>query len=148
DWAALNNALVFGSSAAFAGAVTVAAAFFVAGKSSWARSVIVAVTLATALLAALIWTCFWFDPWLIRSHMGTWEFVRLRHTMTDWLMSIVRYDIPLAAGVGLLVGPLSGRLAVFARRRPRVAIGLVLGLLFAGTLAPVHTRLFDLIVLW
>ena len=70
--------------------------------------------------------------------MGYGEFVRLRNTMPRWSAAIVRYQIPLGAVVGLLLGSLSGLLAVLARRRPRFAMGLFLGLIFAGASDPVQ----------
>ena len=56
--------------------------------------------------------------------------------MFHWSASIVRYEIPLGTVVGLLLGTLAGALALLARRRPRVAMGLILGLLFAARQNP------------
>jgi hypothetical protein len=78
--------------------------------------------------------------------MGHWEFVRLRETMLHWGASIVRYDIPLGAVVGLVLGVVGGRLAVLTRRHPRIAMGLMLGLLFAGASEPVQRLAFDLVL--
>ncbi len=65
--------------------------------------------------------------------------------MLQWSASIVRYEIPLGAVVGLLLGLFAGALARLARR-PRVAMGLVLGLLFAGASEPVQRLAFGLVV--
>ena len=132
DWASFHNALVFGSSAAVASAVAAALAFAVGGKTKWTYEVVFAVTLTVALLTAVAYTCLWLDPSLARSRMGYWEFVRLRDTLLRWSASIVRSEIPLGGVVGLLLGVLAGRSAVLARRHPRVAMGLMLGLLFAA----------------
>jgi hypothetical protein len=148
DWAAFDRALVFGSSTAIASAVTVAVAFVVVGKMKWARSVISAVTVAIALLTAAAYTCLWLAPWLLRSSMGYGELVRLRNTMPRWSAAMVRYQIPLGALVGLLLGSFSGVLAILARRRPRLAMGLFLGLISAGSSEPVQEFTFDLVLSW
>jgi hypothetical protein len=66
--------------------------------------------------------------------------------MLQWSASIVRYEIPLGAVVGLLLGTLAGALALLARRRPRLAMGLILGLLFAGASEPVQGLAFGLVI--
>jgi MFS family permease len=148
DWAAFHNALVFGSSAAVASAVAAALAFAIGGKTKWTYEVVFAVTLTVALLTAVACTCLWLAPWLARSRMGYWEFVRLRDTLLRWSASIVRSEIPLGGVVGLLLGVLAGRLAVLARRHPRIAMGLMLGLLFAGASEPVQRVAFGLVLFW
>jgi hypothetical protein len=56
--------------------------------------------------------------------------------------------MPLGAIVGLLLGSLSGLLAFLARRRPRLAMGLFLGLILAGSTGPVQDFTFDLVLSW
>jgi hypothetical protein len=146
DWSFIDNALVFGSSMTIAGTFATALAFAITGKTKRAIEVVLAVTLAVALLAAVVYTGLWFAPSLARSRIGPWELDRLRHTMRYWSASIVRYEMPLGAVVGLLLGTLAGALALLARRRPRVATGLILGLLFAGASEPVQRLAFGLVV--
>jgi hypothetical protein len=148
DWFSFNNALVFGSSTAIAGAVATALAFAIGGKTKWTLEVVFAVTLTVALLTAVAYTCLWLAPWLARSRMNHWEFVRLRHTLLRWSAAIVRYEMPLGAVVGLLLGALAGLVAVLARRQPRIAMGLMLGLLFAGVSEPVQRLAFGLVLFW
>jgi hypothetical protein len=62
DWDSFNNALVFGSSMAIAGAVATALAFAVGGKTKWTLEVVFAVTLAVALLTAVVYICLWLAP--------------------------------------------------------------------------------------
>ena len=68
--------------------------------------------------------------------------------MLLWSASIGSYQFPLGAVVGLLPGAIAGRLAVLARRRPRVATGLILGLLFAFASEPVRRPAFGLVLFW
>jgi hypothetical protein len=141
DWAAIDNALVFGSSMTIAGTFATALAFAIGGKTKYAIEVVFAVTLTVALLAAVAYIGLWFAPWLARSRIGPWELERLRHTLLYWSASIVRYEIPLGAVVGLLLGTLAGALALLARRRPGMtypfvpASGVTLGAIAGALIA-------------
>jgi MFS family permease len=148
DGAALNYAVVFGSSMAIAGAAASAFAFAVGGKTRWAFELIFAVTLAVVFLTAVAYTCFWHAPWLARSQMDYWKFQRLRDIMLRWAEVIVRYEIALGVVVGLAFGALAGLLAILARRRPRIAMGVLLGMLAAGAWSPIHRFAFGLILSW
>jgi hypothetical protein len=148
DWAPLDNALVFASSAAIVGAVAAVVALAVAGERKRALEVALAVSLAIALLAAVACTCLWLAPGIARGRMGFWEFERLRGTLLRWCSEIVRYQVPLGAVVGPLSGALAGLWAVLARHRPRLATGLALGLLFACAAGPVQQFAFGLVVSW
>jgi hypothetical protein len=136
DWEALVRALVFGSSTALACGFAIPTALAVGGRPRWALSFLVAIALSVAFLAATIVTCLWLAPWIARGQMGYWEFERLRQTTGHWAASISLYEAPLAAAVGPLLGSVSGLLVVLSRRRPRAALGLLLGLLVAGAFAP------------
>jgi hypothetical protein len=120
----------------------------VGGKTQWTFAVGFAAALTVAPLTAGAYTCLWLDPWIARSRMSYWQFVWLRHTMLDWSAEIVRHDVPLGAVIGLLLGALAGRLALLARRQPRMALGLMLGLLFAGVSEPVQRLAFGLVLFW
>ena len=148
DWNSFDNALVFGSSAAIAGAVATAVSLAIGGKKKWALDFVFAVTFAVALLVAGAYACLWVDPSLVRSRMGHWEFLRLRDTLTRWFLFVVRYDIPLCAVVGLLPGAIAGLLVVLAGQRPRIAIGLIIGLLLAAAAEPVQRLTFELVQFW
>jgi MFS family permease len=148
DWDAFNNAIVFASSTAIAGAVATAFALAIAGKRKWALEVTIAVSLPVALLGVVVYTCFWRYPWLARSRMGQWEFVRLQNTSLRWFATMVRYQVPHGAVVGLVLGAVAGSLAILARRQPRIAMGMTLGLLFAIMLEPVQRVVFEIVVFW
>ncbi len=60
----------------------------------------------------------------------------------------MRYQLPLGLVAGLLLGSLSGLLALLARRRPRIAMGLFLALLLASTFDPVQELTFGLLLSW
>jgi MFS family permease len=148
DWDSFHNALAFGSAAAIAGAVATALGLAIGGKTKWAREFVFAATFAVALLAAGAYACFWLNPWLARSWMGHWELLRLRDTMTSWSVATVRYELPLGAVVGLLAGAIAGLVVALARRRPRIAMGLVVGMLFAAAIEPVQRLAFGLVLAW
>ncbi len=155
DWAALGNALAFGPSAiafgsslAIAGAIAAVTSFAIAGRPRWAVEIAAAVGLAMVVLAAVATTCLWLAPGIARGRMGYWEFLDLRRTAFLWGALIVGYEVPLGAVLGLVAGSLSGLWAIQARRRPRVAMGLLLGLLFAGTFAPVQEFILGLVLFW
>jgi hypothetical protein len=122
--------------------------FAIGGKTKWVFVVGFAVTLTVALLTAVAYTCLWLDPLIARSRMSQWQFLWLRHTMLDWSAEIVRHEVPLGAVVGLLLGALAGRLALLARRQPRIALGLMLGLVFASASEPVQRLGFGLVLFW
>jgi len=133
---------------AIAGAVATALALAAGGKRKWALDVVLAAVAAAALLIAAAYTCLWLCPWLARSRMGHWELLRLRQTLLLWAAAIVRHELPLGAGVGLLLGAVAGRLTVLARRQPRIAIVLLLGLIVAGASEPVQRLAFGLVLIW
>ncbi len=147
DWSPLDNALVFASSMAISGPVAVIAVFAVGGKRRWVLDVVGAIMLLVAVFTAVVYTCLWLNPWLARSRMGTWEFIRLRSTMLDLSAATVRYNVPLGTIVGLILGTIVGLLAIIARRRPRVAIGLIAVLLLAGAAEPVQRLAFGLVLM-
>jgi hypothetical protein len=68
--------------------------------------------------------------------------------MTRWSAATVRYEFPLGAVVGLLAGAIAGLVVVLARRRPSIAMGLVIGLLFAAAMEPVQRLAFGLVLTW
>jgi hypothetical protein len=148
DWDSFDNALVFASSTAIASALATAFAFAIAGKKKWALEVVIVVTCTVAVLTAVAYTCLWLAPSLARSRMGHWEFVRLQNTTLRWSTAIVRHQIPLGVVVGMLVGAVAGNLAILSRRHPRIAMGLMLGLLFAGASEPVQHLVFELVLFW
>jgi hypothetical protein len=148
DWDSFQNALAFGSSVATAGAVATALALGIGGKTMWAVEFVIAVASVVALLIAVGCTCLWFDPSIARNFMGHWELERLRATMGGWSEAVVRYEVPLSAVVGLMPGAIAGLVAVLARRRPRIAMALIIALLVAAAAEPVRQLAFGLVLFW
>jgi hypothetical protein len=143
-----NDLVGFGCAFAIAGAVAASVALALGGKRKWAVEIALAVALtmvATAVLAAL---ALWVAPMTVRSRMDAWSFLRLQQDVLRWGEAIVKFHAPLGVGVGGVVGAIAGLLIVLARRRPRLAIGISLGLLVTCAAGPEQPILFGLVFLW
>jgi hypothetical protein len=132
---------------AVGGTVAVIVCLGIGGKRRWACEVVCAVAVLVVVLTAVVYTCLWLYPWLVRSQMGGGDFVNLQYTMSYLSQDTVRHTVPLGSAVGALLGTIAGLLVVIARRWPRVAIGLIAALLLAGAMGPVQRSAFDLVVL-
>jgi hypothetical protein len=109
---------------------------------------LLAIALAAAAATALWCILLWVDPVTLRNHMDAWSFLRLRQGTWLWGEQIAGFQGPMAAGVGVVVGVVSGVLIALARKRPRLATMLAVTLLFACAASPVQESLFGLVVIW
>jgi hypothetical protein len=148
EWAALCSGVLFASSLVIAGAAALVAGLAVADQRRWALEALGALLVTIAVLGVLVYVCLWLDPWLVRSQMSGNQFVRLRDVTFYLSVDVVRYAVPFASVVGLLVGMTAGLLAVNARRRPRAVMALVAVLVLASIAVPVQRSAFDLVILW
>jgi hypothetical protein len=146
DWAALRSGVVFASSLAIAGAVALFTCLTVVGQRRRALEAICGLALTVAVLSGGVYTFLWIDPWLVRSHMGGHQFVRLQQTTFYLAQDIAKYELPLASVVGLVVGTTAGLVALSLRRWPRVAITLLATALVAGKAASLHESALDLVI--
>jgi hypothetical protein len=143
-----NDLIGFGCALAIAGAVAAAVAVGLAGKKRWAVEIALVVVLMAAAGAALAYFAFWVAPMTVRSRMDAWSFLRLRQDVPRWGEAVVLFHAPMAAGVGSVVGASAGLLILLARRRPRRATGIALGLLFACAAEPVQQFIFRGVIFW
>jgi hypothetical protein len=77
--------------------------------------------------------------------MDLWSFQRLQHLAPLWAKSLAGYHVPLGAAVGLALGTVAGLLIRLGRRRPRLATGMALAILFAFASDPGRPFTFDLV---
>jgi hypothetical protein len=138
----------FGCAFAIAGTVATSVALALGGKRKWAVELALAVVLAISVAVVLAALALWVAPMTVRSRMDTWSFLRLREDVLRWGEFILGFYAPLGVGLGSVVGGIAGLLTVLARRRPRLATGISLGLLVACASGPVRTILFGLVILW
>jgi hypothetical protein len=143
-----NDLTGFACSAAVAGAVSATVALGIGGKLRWAGQVVLAVSLTVAALAGLAYVSLWVSPWAVRSRINGTSFVQLRQLVPLWGAEVLRFTLPLGALGGGVFGTVAGLLTAVARRKPRLAMGLALGLLLACATSPVQSSGFDLMILW
>lgn len=145
DWSRLDNTLYF------AQAMTVALTFL---SSSFAfggdRRLGLAVRGTGAILLVLIhgagMTGFWLAPWLGRSWMSYFDFLRFRQRLFVLASACVLFDLPFGAVLGLVLGTIAGLLGIVARRSPHQAIGLFVALILAVSNGPVQRFAFGIVV--
>src|SRR5262249_26220244 len=135
----------FGMSLAVACAVAAAVTLFVGGEKGWAAAVVLAVSLAS-LVAAALGVVLWMNPSILRNHTDAWSFLPLLDLPRLWSAEILRFQTPFAAGVGLVIGMAGGLLILLSRRMPRLAIALAYGLLFACAAGPVQRSGLDIVI--
>ena len=138
----------FGCSLDLAGVVAAIVAVGLAGKRRWAVEIALAVALTAVAAVTLAYLALWVAPWTVRSRMDAWSFLRLREDVLRWGEAIAMFHAPMATGVGSVVGVIAGLLFLLARRWPRLATGIALGLLFAYASDPVRQFSFDLVIRW
>ncbi len=138
----------FGCAFAIAGAVAASVALTLSGKRKWAVELALAVVMPTAATAVLAALALWVAPMTVRSRMDAWSFLRLQEDVLEWGEVILRFYAPLGVGTGIAVGGVAGLLIVLARRRPRLATGISLGLLMACASGPARSILFGLVIFW
>ena len=63
--------------------------------------------------------------------MDPWSLLRLQELAPLWAKALAGYHVPLGAVVGLALGTIAGLLIRLGRRRPRLATGMALAILFA-----------------
>jgi hypothetical protein len=138
----------FGCALALAGAAAAIVAVGLAGRWRWSVEIALAVMLMAVAGAALAYLALWVNPWTVRSRMDAWSFLRLRRDLPRWAEAIVLFHAPMGAGVGGVVGAIAGLLILLARRWPRWATGIALGLLFACAFDPVQQLIFRAVISW
>ena len=120
----------FGCSTAIAGAAAAIAAFGIGGRKRWAVQLALSVLLVGAIAAMLLVYLLWLDPTFARMRMDPWSLQRLQHVAPLWGEQLAGYHGPLGAAVGIALGTTAGLLIRFGRRRPRLATGVALAILF------------------
>jgi hypothetical protein len=143
-----NDVMGFGCALALAGAVAAAVAVGLAGKKRWAVEIALVVAMVAATGATLAYLALWVAPMTVRSRMDAWSFLRLRQDVPRWGEAIVLFHVPMAAGVGSLVGAIAGLLILLARRWPRWATAIALGLMFACAAELVQQFIFRGVISW
>jgi hypothetical protein len=129
--ATLSDGIGFGCSLAIAMAAAVIATFGFGGRRRWAIELTLSVLLVSLILALLIGYFFWFDPTFARRKMNLWQFQGAQSHAANWAGQIARYHGPLGGMVGAALGTTTGLLTILARRKPGLAIGAALAILFA-----------------
>jgi hypothetical protein len=128
----LNDVIGFGCSMAISGAAAATAAFVLGGRRRWAVQLALSVLLVGVIGASLLVYFLWIDPSILRQQMDLRSFRRLQHLAPRWAKSLAGYHVPLGAALGLALGTIAGLLIRLGRRRPRLATGMVLAILFAS----------------
>jgi hypothetical protein len=141
-----NDLIGFACSLALAGVVASAVAVGLAGRRRWTLEIALAVVLMAAAAAVLAYLALWVFPWTVRSRMDAWSFLGLRRDVPRWGQAIILFHAPMGAGVGSVVGVMAGLLILLARRRPRLATGIALGLLFACASSQVQRFVFGAVI--
>jgi hypothetical protein len=125
-----------------------AAACAVGGRWRWALKVAAAVILASLLIALLVAYFFWFDIRYARSRLNSWDFLHYRRMAHDWAVLIPGFLIPLGGAVGIVLGSITGLLARLARRKPRLAGMIAVGLLIVSASEPGRQFALGQMTLW
>jgi hypothetical protein len=143
-----NDLVAFACALAVAGLSAAAVAFVISGEKKLAREVFVAISIATAVSLATGYVLLWVDPSVVRGQMDAWSFLRLRADSAHWAEAVLLFVTPFAAGVGVVVGLITGllfRTAVWSRRNATV---LALGLLAICAIEPLRESLFGFVAGW
>jgi hypothetical protein len=143
-----NELADFACAFTITGAVAASVTLMLEGKMSWAVEIALSVALTMAATAVLAYVALWAAPWTVRSRMDAWSFLRLQHQVLRCGKESVCFPMLLGVGVGAVVGAIMGKLTIIARRRPRLAGWLFLGLLVTCASGPVRPILFDLVFFW
>ena len=130
------------------GAVAASIALLLAGKWRWAVQVAIAFVLTAGAVAGVAYVLLWGGPWTLRNRMDAWSFLRLQMDVEHAGKAMAGFYGPMAVGVGAVVGAITGGLIALARRRPRLARWICLGVLVACASGPVRPVLFDAVVFW
>jgi hypothetical protein len=141
----LDDVVGFGCSLAFAAAAAAIVAFAIGGRRRWAVELAIGVAVVGGIIALLLAYFLWFDPTFARRHLNLWSFQRLQGRARRWPEQLAGYHAPLGAGVGLALGAVTGLLTVLARRKPRPATGIALGVLLAFASTSGRQFAFDLL---
>jgi hypothetical protein len=124
--------LAFSSQLAIACAMATAAALGAGGKRALALEVALGAALAALAVSIVLHVFMWVSPWPVRSSMDYWHFLRLQRAVESSAERVIMFHAPVGVIAGVALGTVAGLLAVLARRRPRLATCLALGLLFAS----------------
>ena len=125
-----DDVVGFAYSIAIAGASAAVASFLMGGRKRWAVELALSVVILSSIAALALVYFLWFDPMILRQRMDPWSLQRLQHGASHWAEQHVKYHGPLGAIVGISFGTLAGSLTYLGRRRPRLAVGLALIILF------------------
>jgi hypothetical protein len=140
----LDDVVGFGVSMAIAGTAAAIAAFGIGGRRRWAIQVALTVLLVGAIVALLLLYFLWLDPTFARQRMDFGSFDRLRSSASHWAEQLPGYHGPLGAAVGVALGTIAGLLIRLGRKRPRLATGAALAILFALASGPGRQTVIDL----
>jgi hypothetical protein len=133
----LEDVAAFGCSLGITGAAAAIVAFGIGGRRRWAVELTLAVTILGVIAAALLIYFLWFDPTFARQKMNLWRFQWLQNGARRWAEDVAGLHAPLGVPVGIVLGTIAGLLTILGRRRPRLATGIALVVLFtfASTLS-------------
>ncbi len=141
----LDDVVGFGISMAIAGTAAAIAAFGIGGRRRWAIQLVLSVLLVGASASLLLLYFFWLDPTFARQRMDFWTFDRLQRSASHWAKQLPGYHGPLGAAVGIALGAVAGLLIRLGRKRPRLATGAALAILFALASGPGRQTVIDLV---
>ncbi len=127
----INDAIGFGCSTAIAAAAAAITAFGLGGRRRWAVEMAVSILLLATIAALLVVDFVVLDPTFLRTRVDPWTVLRLQSGAERWAEQLAGYHVPLGAAVGITLGAAAGLLIQLARRRPRLATGTALAILFA-----------------
>jgi hypothetical protein len=150
--ASIDELIAFACSFAVAVPIASAMPLILGGKSSQAVEALLAIAIVIVASGGITYVFLWAAPSLVRSHMGYWEFLRLQHLVLFAASMSVTLCARLGAIIGGGIGTIAGLLVLLARRTPKLAAGLVAGLLLACASGPVQSFAFglatDLVLEW
>jgi hypothetical protein len=142
--AATDELIAFACSFAVAVPIASAMPLILGGKTSRAVEAMLAIAFAIVASGGMTYVFLWAAPSLVRSQMGSWEFLRLQNLILFAASMGASLCAPLGAIVGGAIGTIAGLLVLLARRTPKLAAGLVAGLLLACASGPVQSYAFGL----
>jgi hypothetical protein len=143
-----DDVVGFGCSLAFAAAAAAIVALAIGGRRRWAIELAIGVAAVGGIVALLLIYFLWIDPTLARRHMNLWGLQRLQWSTRHWPEQLGGYQLPLGAGAGSVFGGAAGMLSVLSRRRPGLAGGMALALLFAIASTPGRQFALDRLAGW